>query len=46
MWKVNTSTILDCLDAGYTPVIATVGCDEEGPGLQHQRGYRRGPYRR
>ena len=28
--KVNTSTILDCLDAGYTPVIATVGCDEEG----------------
>lgn len=28
--KVNTAPIMDCLGAGYIPVIATVGCDEEG----------------
>ncbi|MBC8570550.1 acetylglutamate kinase [Zongyangia hominis] len=28
--KVNTAPIMDCLEAGYIPVIATVGCDAEG----------------
>lgn len=28
--KVNTKPILDLLDAGYIPVISTVGCDLEG----------------
>ena len=28
--RVDTSVITDALDAGYIPVISTVGCDEEG----------------
>lgn len=28
--KVNTKPILDLLDAGYIPVISTIGCDREG----------------
>lgn len=28
--KVNTKPILDLLDAGYIPVISTIGCDKEG----------------
>ena len=28
--KVNTDVITDCLDAGYLPVISTVGCDDVG----------------
>jgi acetylglutamate kinase len=28
--KVNTKPILDVLDAGYIPVISTIGCDSEG----------------
>ncbi len=28
--KVDTRIITDALDAGYIPVISTVGCDEEG----------------
>ncbi len=28
--SINTQPILDVLDAGYIPVISTVGCDDEG----------------
>lgn len=28
--NINTQPILDVLDAGYIPVISTVGCDDEG----------------
>ena len=28
--KVNTDVIVDCLNAGYLPVISTVGCDDVG----------------
>ena len=28
--SVNTKPIIDMLDAGYIPVISTVGCDDEG----------------
>ena len=28
--KVTPDVIVDCLDAGYLPVVSTVGCDDEG----------------
>ena len=44
--NVNTQPILDVLEKGYIPVISTVGCDERGQRLQHQRRHRRRPHRR
>ena len=42
---VNVQPILDVLEKGYIPVISTVGCDDEGQHLQHQRRYRRRAHR-
>ena len=28
--KINTDPILDCINAGYIPVISTIGCDKVG----------------
>ena len=50
MWarlpRVNPDPILDVLDKGYIPVVSTVGCDDGGRHLQHQRRHRRRAHRR
>ena len=42
---VDPTLISSLLDSGYIPVIATVGMDDLGPGLQRQRRHRRRPDR-
>ena len=43
---INPEVIHGLIDDEFIPVIATIGSDETGPGLQHQRRHRRRRHRR